>query len=104
MYVFGSYAKGNNTKNSDLDIAVLFGNDYDYMDKLNLIGDLISIFKRDDIDLVVLNSANPVLRHQIIKFGKLIFEESEDVKVEQKTVATVSTYNESLSGVRHHNY
>jgi len=69
-----------------------------------LIGDLISIFKRDDIDLVVLNSANPVLRHQIIKFGKLIFEESEDVKVEQKTVATVSTYNESLSGVRHHNY
>ncbi|MDK2828134.1 MAG: uncharacterized protein PWP67_934 [Clostridium butyricum] len=75
-----------------------------FCNKLNLIGDLISIFKRDDIDLVVLNSANPVLRHQIIKFGKLIFEESEDVKVEQKTVATVSTYNESLSGVRHHNY
>ncbi|MGJ7045768.1 hypothetical protein HNR52_001973 [Thermoanaerobacterium thermosulfurigenes] len=52
------------------------------MDKLNLIGDLISIFKRDDIDLVVLNTANPVLRHQIIKFGKLIFEENEDIKVE----------------------
>ncbi|MEG6570494.1 hypothetical protein EDC21_1232 [Thermohydrogenium kirishiense] len=82
IYVFGSYAKGNNTKNSDLDIAVLFGDGYDYMDKLNLIGDLISIFKRDDIDLVVLNTANPVLRHQIIKFGKLIFEENEDIKVE----------------------
>jgi len=82
IYVFGSYSKGTNTKNSDLDIAVLLGNGHDPMDKLALIGDLVSIFKRDDIDLVVLNSANPVLRHQVIKHGELIFEENEDVKVE----------------------
>ncbi|HAA63665.1 MAG TPA: nucleotidyltransferase domain-containing protein, partial [Thermoanaerobacter sp.] len=49
IYVFGSYSKGTNTKNSDLDIAVLLGNGYDPMDKLALIGDLVSIFKRDDI-------------------------------------------------------
>ncbi|UZQ83720.1 type VII toxin-antitoxin system MntA family adenylyltransferase antitoxin [Thermoanaerobacter sp. RKWS2] len=82
IYVFGSYSKGTNAKNSDLDIAVLLGNGYDPMDKLALIGDLVSIFKRDDIDLVILNSANPVLKHQVIKHGKLIFEENEDVKVE----------------------
>lgn len=82
IYVFGSYAKGNNTKSSVLDIAVLLGNGYDYMDKLNLIGNLISIFKRNDIELVVLNSVNTVLRRQIIKFGELIFEENGDVKVE----------------------
>lgn len=56
-------------------------NDYDPMDKLSLIGDLTSIFKRDDIDLVILNSANSVLKHQVIKYGKLIFMENEDIKV-----------------------
>lgn len=81
IYIFGSYAKGNNNANSDLDIAVLLNNDYDPMDKLSLIGDLTSIFKRNDIDLVILNSANSVLKHQVIKYGKLIFMENEDIKV-----------------------
>ncbi len=81
IYIFGSYAKGNNNANSDLDIAVLLNNDYDPMDKLSLIGDLTSMFKRDDIDLVILNSANSVLKHQVIKYGKLIFMENEDIKV-----------------------
>lgn len=31
---------------------------------------------------LILNSANPVLRYQVIKYGKLVFEESEDVRVE----------------------
>ncbi len=82
IYIFGSYAKGNNNANSDLDIAILLNNGYDPMDKLSLIGDLTSIFKRDDIDLVILNSANAVLKHQVIKYGKLIFMKNEDVKVD----------------------
>lgn len=81
LYVFGSYAKGNNNKNSDIDIAVLLDDNYNSMDKLNLIGDLTLIFKRDDIDLVILNTANPVLRHQIIKYGKIIYEENQDARV-----------------------
>lgn len=81
IYIFGSCAKGTNKKNSDLDIAVLLGGDYAPFKKLELIGDLIEIFKRDDVDLVVLNEANPVLRHQVIKYGKIIFEESEEVRV-----------------------
>ncbi|AAM23974.1 putative nucleotidyltransferase [Caldanaerobacter subterraneus subsp. tengcongensis MB4] len=82
VYVFGSYAKGTNRKNSDLDIAVLLGGDYTLFEKLELIGDLVEIFKRDDVDLVILNEANSVLRHQVIKYGKIIFEESEDVRVD----------------------
>lgn len=81
IYIFGSYAKGKNDKNSDLDIAVLLEKEYDPLDKLRLIGDLTDIFKRNDIDLVVLNEANPVLRHQVIKYGKLVYREDEDVKV-----------------------
>jgi hypothetical protein len=81
LYVFGSYAKGSNNKNSDIDIAVLVNDNYKPMYKLYMIGDLTSIFKRDDIDLVILNGANPVLRHQVIKYGKIIYEESLEEKV-----------------------
>ncbi|KGM98410.1 nucleotidyltransferase [Clostridium novyi A str. 4552] len=81
IYIFGSYAKGTNNSNSDLDIAVLLEHNYNAMDKLSLISDLTLIFKRDDIDLVILNSANSVLRHQIVKYGKIIFMENEDIKV-----------------------
>ena len=81
LYVFGSYAKGSNNKNSDIDIAVLVDDNYKPMYKLYMIGDLTSIFKRDDIDLVILNGASPVLRHQVIKYGKIIYEESLEEKV-----------------------
>lgn len=81
LYVFGSYAKGSNNKNSDIDIAVLVNDNYKPMYKLYMIGDLTSIFKRDDIDLVILNGASPVLRHQVIKYGKIIYEESLEEKV-----------------------
>lgn len=82
LYIFGSYAKNKNHNNSDLDIAVLLQEDYDPMDKLNLIGDLTTIFKRDDIDLVILNSAKPVLKHQIIKHGKIIYMKTQECKVD----------------------
>jgi len=81
IYIFGSYAKGKNDKNSDLDIAVLLEKGYNPLDKLSLIGDFIDIFKRNDIDLVILNDANPVLEHQVIKYGKLVYMKDEDVKV-----------------------
>lgn len=81
VYIFGSYAKGKNNKNSDLDIAVLLEREYDPLVKLSLIGDLTLLFKRDDIDLVILNAANSVLKHQVIKYGKLAYMESEETKV-----------------------
>jgi uncharacterized protein len=82
IYIFGSYAKGTNNVRSDLDIAIMLENNYDPMIKLNLIGELTSIFKRDDIDLVILNTEKPVLRHQVIKYGKLVYMKDEDIKVE----------------------
>lgn len=81
IYIFGSYAKGTNGKDSDLDIAVLLEDNYNPLDKLALIGEFIDVFKRNDIDLVILNNANSVLKHQVIKYGKLVYMENEDAKV-----------------------
>ena len=81
IYIFGSYAKGTNGKDSDLDIAVFLEDNYNPLDKLTLIGEFTDIFKRNDIDLVILNNANSVLKHQVIKYGKLVYMENEDIKV-----------------------
>lgn len=81
LYIFGSYATGKNNSNSDLDIAVLLKEPYDSMDKLSLLGDFTDIFRRDDIDLVVLNAVGPVLKYQAIKYGKKLYEKSEEVRV-----------------------
>lgn len=81
IYIFGSYAKGTNGKDSDLDIAVLLEDNYNPLDKLALIGEFIDILKRNDIDLVILNNANSVLKHQVIKYGKLAYMQDEDIKV-----------------------
>lgn len=87
VYIFGSYAKGTNTKNSDLDIAFLLGQ-YNFYDKLNLISELVGIFNRDDIDVVILNDANSILKFQVIKYGKIVYMASEYEKVifESKTM------------------
>lgn len=82
FYIFGSYATGKNDKNSDIDIAVLLREPYDHMLKLYLLGELNTILKRDDIDLVILNSANTVLKHQVIKYGRAVYEENLNAKVE----------------------
>ncbi|WP_353093841.1 nucleotidyltransferase domain-containing protein [Tissierella praeacuta] len=76
IYVFGSYAKGNSRKDSDIDIAILLNGDIDVYTKLNILGALIDIFKREDIDLVILNNVNEVLKFQVIKYGKIIYMES----------------------------
>lgn len=76
IYVFGSYGKGNNTKSSDIDIAFLLNKDIDGYTKLDLLGKLVDIFKREDIDIVILNQANEVLQFQVIKYGKIIYMDS----------------------------
>lgn len=81
LYVFGSYAKNKSNRKSDLDIAILLEDGYNPTIKLNIIGELVDIFNRDDVDLVILNNANPVLKHQIIKHGIVLYEESEEIKV-----------------------
>ena len=75
-YLFGSYARGRTTPRSDVDIAVLFPEPYDkkagWDARLNLIGEVESICRRE-VDVVVLNEAPPLLKHQVLKHGAPIF-------------------------------
>jgi uncharacterized protein len=68
VYVFGSYAKGTKREHSDIDIAVLFlkGKEISWEQSLVMkdeISDLLTI----DVDLIIMNISNPILKHQIYK-------------------------------------
>ncbi|MCJ7667837.1 MAG: nucleotidyltransferase domain-containing protein [Anaerolineae bacterium] len=82
-YLFGSKARGVKTSQSDNDIAILLSelpeNLLDFY--LNLIDKLSKVIG-DAVDLVVLNTAAPLLKHQVIKHGRVIYCRDEKSRVE----------------------
>lgn len=81
-YLFGSHARKVSTLKSDVDIAILLSeipkSPLDY--SLYLINRLSEIVG-EDLDLLILNIAPPMLKYQVIKYGKLLFSRSERVRV-----------------------
>ncbi len=77
-YLFGSQARQEAGPLSDVDVAVLFGDDVPrarWSDgQIDLMGDLGSLFQRSDVDVVVLNRATPLLAHRVVYDGVAIYE------------------------------
>ena len=86
-YLFGSTAKNQETTQSDIDIAILLSETPENLLDLylNMI-DKLSTILGDKIDLIILNTAPPLLTHQVIKHGKVIYcrDETARVKFESK--------------------
>jgi uncharacterized protein len=76
--VFGSFASGKNREESDLDIAVLGSGKISFKKQINLISEFSRIFRRD-VDLSILNSANPLLLFEASKKSILIFGSKEEL-------------------------
>src|SRR4030067_1737413 len=77
IYLFGSFVENRKMPESDIDIAVLI--DKKYQSKKNL-----GVLKNDyyqaspafsirSVDIVILNTASPYLKHHILKTGKILF-------------------------------
>ena len=76
-YVFGSLAKGIPLPLSDVDIAIFLKRGVNIADtKLEILGGLMDILQTDEIDLVVLNSANLPLVINILRSKKIIVEKA----------------------------
>ncbi|MBM3238697.1 nucleotidyltransferase domain-containing protein [Candidatus Poribacteria bacterium] len=77
-YLFGSHAKGTAGSGSDVDIAVLFADDVpqtEYGRRMVQINtELVGIFHINDVDVVVLNIAPPLLVFQVIKHGICVYD------------------------------
>ena len=72
-YCFGSQADGNCPAPNDVDLAIL-GRARFALGQLIEIGDeLSSAIGRDDVDLVDLRAAGPVLKRQVVALGRLLY-------------------------------
>lgn len=94
-YIFGSVAAGKARSDSDVDIAVLVSEKALGRDplryRIRLMADLMDLLQRDDVDLVLLNQAPPLLAHRVLSRGKLIAERSPSARVAFQ-VRTVNRY------------
>ena len=84
LYLFGSVAEGTANAASDLDFGVLLKRNQEssyYAEaRLDLTAQLLTLFKRDDIDLVILNtSTSRALRFSIVTDGLVLFERYPDL-------------------------
>ncbi|OGQ49889.1 MAG: hypothetical protein A3I09_03315 [Deltaproteobacteria bacterium RIFCSPLOWO2_02_FULL_47_10] len=82
-YLFGSAAKGMMGPLSDVDVAVIFNSDpiHWHEQKMKLMEGLTWIFGVPKVDVVVLNSADPVLSHRVLLEGQPIFIRDDVIRV-----------------------
>jgi len=71
-YLFGSFATGRVRPLSDVDIAVYLDGPDISEKRLEILGHLTEIFKTDEIDLVVLNTAPLTLKMKILQTRRVI--------------------------------
>lgn len=93
VFFFGSAAGGNMTKDSDIDIGILFEHPPPVVFEINhLAGELSAMLKRE-IDISVLNSASPILKMQVLKNGVLVFAKDKKPYY-QFYVDTINQYDD----------
>ena len=68
VFLFGSTASEHHSKESDIDIAILFQIEPDFY-YLDDIKDSLSKLIKKQIDIVILNNASPIIKMQILKNG-----------------------------------
>lgn len=76
-YLFGSFAKGRNSRFSDIDVAILVAEDI----APSAYADLQSQYMVDlsehlgcEMDILILNHAPPFVKFQVFRYGQRLFE------------------------------
>lgn len=86
IYVFGSVATGKNRLGSDIDLALMVRGDIGGFERIQL-ETLLSNLLRRDVDIAVFGQSMPLLQHQILKYGTLIYEADPSERVRQEVFA-----------------
>lgn len=72
IYVYGSFASGDEWPRSDLDLAVLMPPEKDIPDFLGLLGKVATSVGRD-VDLIDLRRASDAIRGEVLARGQAIY-------------------------------
>lgn len=89
IYLFGSFASGEQHSESDLDIAILPAKALDNLNRWQ-IAQTLACELNIDVDLIDLNTASTVLCQQVMTQGKLLWGSQNDDNY--FTVKTMSMY------------
>ncbi len=88
-YLFGSVAESRQNQLSDVDVAVLVERHrLATLEKkplgyqAGLTTDLMALLNTNDVDVLILNYATPLLAYDVVKYGKIILSRNEDTRVE----------------------
>lgn len=106
-YIFGSIAQETTNVLSDVDIAIILDKEqiderlYRYGYKAEILTDLIKVLKTNNVDLVILNEANSLLKHRVLYFGKLIYCNNEKKRI-QFQIDTINKYNDYRQLIKPH--
>ena len=71
--IFGSFARGEETKNSDLDLLVKIPKNKTFLDMADLKVELEDQLGRD-VDLVEYDAIRPLIKDQVLRDKKEIYE------------------------------
>jgi predicted nucleotidyltransferase len=71
-WAFGSARDGELRPGSDADVGVLLARRPTFDEQLDLLGRLQDALRLDEVDLVILNDANPILRFEVVS-GRRLF-------------------------------
>ena len=91
-YLFGSTATGRNRRGSDIDLAIIAKEAILPRERIRLETELSNLCRRD-VHLVVFGQAAPLLRHQILKYGRLICENDSGERVRQEVLARAEYFD-----------
>lgn len=71
VLLFGSVASGKTHKRSDIDLAFLFDEPHDVLELTNMVTRRLHV---DNVDVIDLRRASPLLKMSVVKTGRLLYE------------------------------
>jgi hypothetical protein len=83
LYLHGSHARGEQGPLSDMDLAVLLGRESSTSldSELDFLAALQSASGREDVDLVFLDRAGPIIKDRVVRHGRLVYQRSEKERI-----------------------
>ncbi len=91
VFLFGSFARGFGTDESDVDVAIMFEKVPDFY-KLGDLKDQLSRCAGKEVDVLRLNTASPIIKMQVLRYGVLVKRDKETYN--HFFVSTFNEYND----------
>lgn len=79
MVKFGSTVTGRQHPSSDLDVAVLLKGRPTMQEEMDLYADLHEVFPGEDLDLAIINRADPLFLKQIMQSCELVWGQPREL-------------------------